>query len=70
MSAHTGRGYPVEGAQRQLLSLLTLIVSQFFDDIRDVIRKAPKQELIDLPEGHEAKRGTLLVKSSKCCFCQ
>ena len=33
-------------------------VLQFFDDVRDVIRKAPAKELVDLPEGHHAKQGT------------
>ena len=33
---------------------------QFFDDVRDVIRKAPAKELVDLPEGHDAKLGKTL----------
>ena len=36
---------------------IILPLLQFFDDIRDIIRKAPGRELIDLPTDHEARMG-------------
>ena len=40
-----------------ILEVWDYVNSQFFDDVRDVIRKAPAKELVDLPEGHDAKLG-------------
>ena len=52
---------PQASSSTPLMCSISFSQSQFFDDVRDVIRKAPAKELVDLPEGHDAKLGKTLA---------